>query len=86
MPLRRSPYHCANQLSDYESSFCSGGCERDWYMYGNNCYRIMGDISKCDPEITDDPLCSADFGTAQFQCNELGADLVSIHNKYENGK
>ena len=66
--------------------FCfAGGCENGWYLYGNYCYRIMGDASVCDPQITDDPLCSADFGSAQLQCNEMDADLVSIHNKYENG-
>jgi len=46
----------------------------------------MGDASVCDPQVTDDPMCSADFGTAQLQCNEMEADLTSIHDKYENGK
>ena len=63
-----------------------GGCEVGWYRYGNDCYRLMGDSSECTPEVTNNTDCTADFPTAQTKCTEMGANLVSIHNKYENGE
>ena len=64
----------------------SGGCPAGWFLYNNDCYKLMGDIESCDVQVTGDDHCAADFGTAQLKCVDHKANLVTIHDKYENGE
>ncbi|XP_077970679.1 uncharacterized protein LOC144425162 [Styela clava] len=63
-----------------------GGCPSEWLMFDNYCYQVHGEYTVCATDADDwsDGECRAGWYDARDKCRDIGGDLVTIHNKYEN--
>ena len=65
----------------------TGGCAQGWFKYGGRCYKLHGNRfdGKCNATINSLD-CIANWQDAQDRCKLEGGNLVTIHDKYENGE
>nr|XP_039250734.1 LOW QUALITY PROTEIN: macrophage mannose receptor 1-like [Styela clava] len=89
--LEIAGYICKKRLGDppnppQPTEQWPGGCPSEWLMYDNYCYQVHGEYTVCATDSTDwsDGECRAGWYEARDKCRDIGGDLVTIHNKYEN--